>query len=397
MSALNPVCHRFLQRKEKQMIYFDNAATTMMKPDCVIRAVTQAMTSLGNAGRGAHKATLDASRLIYETRKKLAGLFHVKDPSRIAFTANGTESLNIAIKGILRKGCHVITTSAEHNSVLRPLYEMEAEGVELTILSCDSKGYVRPEQFAQAIRPATRAIICTHGSNLTGNLMDIRRIGETARRRQLLFCVDAAQTAGMFPIDVEDMNIDILCFTGHKALHGPQGTGGIYVGERACVRPLKTGGSGILTYSRTHPDRMPEALEAGTLNGHGLAGLHAALDYLRETGMDIIRKQAMELMWQFYHGVREIPDIRIYGDFDTTDRCPVVSLNLGTYDSASVSDELYLSYGIATRPGGHCAPLMHRALGTREQGAVRFSFSHFNTEQEVEAAVKALWEMYLPE
>ncbi len=375
------------------MIYLDNAATTIRKPPQVVEAVAAAMGAMGNAGRGSHEATLGASRTVFDTRQKLAELFHGGDPRQIAFTANSTESLNLAVKGILKPGDHVITTQMEHNSVLRPLYEMEALGVEVTILPADRKGRVRAEAFAEAVQANTRAIVCTHGSNLTGNLVDVGRIGAMARSRGILLVVDASQTAGVFPIDVERMNIDILCFTGHKGLLGPQGTGGLYVREGVRVRPLKTGGSGILTYQKEHPDQMPMALEAGTLNGHGLAGLHGAVTYLLETGIDTIRRREQALMWRFYEGVRKIPGVKIYGDFDEKERCPIVALNLGDYDSGEVSDELFVTYGIATRPGGHCAPLMHQALGTVDQGAVRFSFSHYNTEEEVDAAVAAVEEL----
>lgn len=375
------------------MIYLDNAATTRVKPPQVVQAVAEAMCSLGNAGRGSHEATLGASRTIFATRRRLAELFHGKDPRQIAFTANSTESLNLAIKGILEPGDHVITTQMEHNSVLRPLYEMEKQGVELTILPADRAGRVRVEAFREAVKGNTRAIVCTHGSNLTGNLVDVGRIGAMARSRGILFCVDASQTAGVFPIDVEAMKIDILCFTGHKGLLGPQGTGGLYVREGVTVWPLKTGGSGILTYQKEHPAQMPTALEAGTLNGHGLAGLHAAVEYLLETGIDTIRRREQALMWRFYEGVRKVPGVTVYGDFEERERCPIVALNLGDYDSGEVSDELFVTYGIATRPGGHCAPLMHQALGTANQGAVRFSFSHYNTEEEVDTAVAAVREL----
>ena len=372
------------------MIYFDNAATTMRKPEAVVQAVTNALCALGNPGRGVHDAALDASRIIFDTRAKLADLFNGENPKQIVFTANSTESLNIAIKGTLNPGDHVITTALEHNSVLRPLYEMEEKGVQLTVLPADSKGCICYEDFTHSIRENTKAIVCTHGSNLTGNLLDIRRIGAIAKAHNLLFIVDASQTAGVFSIDVQEMNIDILCFTGHKSLLGPQGTGGMYVREGITVRPLLSGGSGVQTYRKQHPAQMPTALEAGTLNAHGLAGLNAAVSYLQETGIDQIRKTEQERMWEFYRQVRAIPGITVYGDFSTEERCPIVTLNVRDYDSSEVSDALFTQYGIATRPGAHCAPLMHQALGTVEQGAVRFSFSHYNTKEEIFIAVSAL-------
>lgn len=375
------------------MIYMDNAATTMRKPKEVAEAVVNAMNSMGNAGRGANEASLSAARVIYETRQLLADFFGAENPKQIVFTNNSTESLNIAIKGILNSGDHVITTMLEHNSVLRPLYEMEEKGTELSIIKSDIKGKISYQEMEEAIRSNTKAIICTHGSNLTGNMIDIEKVGKIAKKHGLLFVVDASQTAGVYPIDVQKMNIDLLCFTGHKSLLGPQGTGGLYVREGVQVRPLKTGGSGVQTYSKTHPAEMPTALEAGTLNGHGIAGLHAALLYLKEEGIETIRKKELEYMWQFYHGVKNIPNVKVYGDFETEKRCPIVTLNIGDYDSSEVSDELLVEYGISTRPGAHCAPLMHEALGTVEQGAVRFSFSHYNTKEEVETAIRAIKEL----
>lgn len=375
------------------MIYLDNAATTMHKPQQVIDAVVAAMTSMGNAGRGANEASLSAARIIYDTRDKLAKLFGAENARQIAFTNNSTESLNIAIKGLLNPGDHVITTMLEHNSVLRPLYEMEKMGVRLTIVKSNENGTLDLADIEKEIAEDTKLIICTNGSNLTGNYVDVKAIGELAHKHNVLFAVDASQTAGVFPINVKEMNIDVLCFTGHKGLLGPQGTGGIYVREGLQLHPLKTGGSGVQTFSKTHPIEMPTALEAGTLNGHGIAGLHAALTYLEETGIDTIRAREQELMWKFYEGVKEIPTVKVYGDFSTKNRCAVVTLNIGDYDSSDVSDELLTVYGISTRPGGHCAPLMHEALGTVEQGAVRFSFSHYNTDEEIELTIQAVREL----
>ena len=375
------------------MIYMDNAATTMQKPQQVIDAVVAAMCSMGNAGRGAHAASLGAARTIYDAREKLACFFHAENPKQIAFTMNSTESLNIALKGVLNPGDHVITTMLEHNSVLRPLYELQEKGTELTILKSNPQGTLDYEDFEKAIKENTKAIVCTHGSNLTGNLVDVKRVGEIAKKHGVLFIVDASQTAGVFPIDVQEMGIDILCFTGHKGLLGPQGTGGIYVREGLTVRPLLCGGSGVQTYNKKHPSEMPTALEAGTLNGHGIAGLDAAVEYLMETGIDTIREREQDLMWRFYEGVKDIPGVKVYGDFSTRERCAIVTLNIGDYDSSEVSDELLMTYGISTRAGGHCAPLMHEALGTVEQGAVRFSFSHYNTDEELNTAIQAVKEM----
>lgn len=375
------------------MIYMDNAATTLQKPECVAKAVVNAMNSFGNAGRGLNDASMGASRVVYDTRKKLCRLFHGENPKQFAFTSNATESLNTAIQGLIAPRDHVITTMLEHNSVLRPLYEREAVGVELTILRCDTYGNISYEEIEAAIRENTKAIVCTHGSNLTGNLTDIGRIGAIAKKHGILLIADASQTAGLIPIDVQEMQIDVLCFTGHKGLYGPQGTGGIYVRPGVEIKPLKRGGSGIETYNKNHPAQMPTALEAGTLNSHGIAGLNAALTYIEETGVEHICQLALERMWQFYEGVCDIPGVTVYGDFSGKERVPIVSLNIEDFDSAEVSDELLTEYGIATRAGGHCAPLMHEVLGNVEQGAVRFSFSHFNTQEEVEKAISAIREL----
>lgn len=372
------------------MIYLDNAATTLRKPPEVIEAVIKAMGALGNAGRGAHGASLDASRVIYGARERLCDLFGGGNPREVAFTMNSTESLNFAIKGLLKSGDHVVSTVLEHNSVLRPLYEMKERGVELSIVDCDDAGNLCYDEMEKAIRCNTKAIVCTGASNLTGNVVDLYRVGQMAVKFKVLLIVDASQIAGVFPIDVDEMHIDVLCFTGHKGLLGPQGTGGIWVRDGVDVEPLLSGGSGVQTYNKRHPVEMPTRLEAGTLNGHGIAGLYAALGYLEKEGLDAIRSREQELMWRFYEEVRKVPGVRVYGDFSTKERCPIVALNIGDFDSSEVSDELLMEYNISTRPGAHCAPLMHEALGTVEQGAVRFSFSHFNTEEEVVAAVDAV-------
>ena len=374
------------------MIYLDNAATTMKKPQCVIDAVVNAMTHMGNAGRGANEAALDASRVIYDTREKISDLFNLQNPSRVAFTCNSTESLNTAIKGVLTRSDHAITTSLEHNSVLRPLYELESKGMELSVVECDENGNINYDDFESLIKDNTKAIVCTHASNLVGNLLDVKKIGEIAKKYNLVFIVDASQSAGVFPIDMQDINIDILCFTGHKGLLGPQGTGGLCVRENVNIRPLKVGGSGVNTFSKTHPDVMPTMLEAGTLNGHAIAGLNDALDYLKEEGIENIRNRVEELMFRFYNGIKDIKDIKIYGNFENK-RAAIVTFNIGDIDSAAFSDELSLYYNISTRPGAHCAPLMHKAMNTVDQGAVRFSFSHYNTEEEIDTAINAVKEI----
>ena len=375
------------------MIYLDNAATTLRKPQPVIDAVVPAMTTLGNSARGTHDGSLSASRIIYGTREKLADFFGCHRPDHVVFTCNSTEALNMAICGLLNPGDHVISTDLEHNSVLRPLYRMEAErNVSLSFVPADRQGNLDYGDFARLIRPETKAIVCTHASNLTGNAVDIGRVGEIAHAHGLTFIVDASQTAGVLPIDMAAQHIDILCFTGHKSLMGPQGTGGLCLGEGVNLRSWKVGGTGVQTYSRSQPEQLPTLLEAGTLNGHGIAGLSAALDYIREVGMDTIREKEEALMRRFYAGVSAVPGVTVYGDF-TAPRTAVAALNIRDYDSGEVADALSQDYGIATRSGAHCAPRMHRALGTEHQGAVRFSFGWFNTEAEIDTAIQAVKEL----
>lgn len=373
------------------MIYLDNAATSMVKPPAVVSAVTEALTSLGNASRGAHEGALKSNRLIYRTRMKLASFFGAPRSEQVIFTNNSTEALNIAISGAIRKGGHVITTVLEHNSVLRPLYRIREErGTELSFVQSDRRGCVDYEDFERLIRPDTQAIVCTHASNLTGNMLDIYRIGEIARSHGLLLIVDASQTAGAVPISLSGTGISILCFTGHKSMMGPQGTGGLIITGDTEVEPFKVGGTGVQSFLTYQPREYPTRLEAGTLNGHGIAGLSAAVDFISETGIEAIHAHETELAGRFYEAVNRIPGVRVYGDFSSRDRCPIVTLNIADIDSALVCDELACTYDIAVRAGAHCAPLMHEALGTAKQGAVRFSFGYFNTDNDADVAAEAV-------
>ena len=376
------------------MIYLDNAATTLKKPHCVAEAVMKALCTMGNSSRGTHDSALQSARSVFSARMALAELFHAPGPEQVVFTQNATEALNIALNGLFSKGDHVITTDLEHNSVLRPLYRLEDTGeIALSVVPADKRGCVDYGDFERLIRPETRAIVCTHASNLTGNVLDLERIGGIARAHGLLFVVDASQTAGVYPIDMERMGVSILCFTGHKGLLGPQGTGGLCIARGVDIRPFKVGGSGVQSYSRTHPAELPTRLEAGTLNGHGIAGLGAGVAFLLEQGVEAVHELEIGLARRFYEGVKDIPGVTVYGDFSHWNRTAVVALNIGAYDSGEVSDVLAEEYKIATRPGAHCAPRMHRALGTTEQGAVRFSFSLFNTPEEVEIAIHAVKEL----
>ena len=375
------------------MIYLDNAATTLYKPEPVRKAVYEAMGTMGNSGRGAWGPALSADRLVYAVREKAAEFFGAWGGESVAFTGNATEALNIVISGLVKKGDHVITTQAEHNSVLRPLYRKEKEGAELTILPVDQKGNFSLEEMEKAVRENTRAVICTHASNVTGNLYPAEQIGKLCRRHGLLFILDAAQSAGEAPIDMQKMYIDVLCFTGHKGLMGPQGTGGVCVDPQVKIPAFKVGGSGILSFDREHPGCMPEALEAGTLNIHGLAGLEAAFDYMQDTGLEKIMEYENRLAEIFYEKIRKIPGVEVYGDFSLPGRMAVVSLNVAGFTSKEAGDLLAQRYEIATRAGVHCAPLIHQALGTMERGTLRFSFSRFNTEEEIHRAALAVKEI----
>ena len=372
------------------MIYFDNAATTIYKPKSVIDAVVSAINNSGNAGRGINSASLYASNNIYDCRNKLSNFFNLNKPNNIVFTNNSTEALNTVIKGILKSGDHVITSVLEHNSVLRPLYEMSEIGVDISYIDCDDYGNLYYDDIVKNIRDNTKMIVLTHSSNVIGNIVDIERVGKIAKDYDLLFVVDASQTAGVFDIDVKKMNIDVLCFTGHKSLLAMQGVGGMAINTDVYIKPLKSGGTGIKTFEKHQPLDLPTHLEAGTLNSHGIAGLSMAIDYINEIGLNCIREKEQELMKMFYIGVLKIDGIKIYGDFTNFNRAPIVSINVLDYDSGRISDYLYEEYGIVTRPKGHCAPLIHKRFNTVEQGMVRFSFCYKNTEKEIDKAIKAL-------
>lgn len=375
------------------MIYLDNAATTLHKPPAVAAAVAAALGSLGNSGRGVHDGSLSSARTVYEARARLARLLGCPGADRVVFTTNSTEALNLTLCGLFGPGDHLISTDLEHNSVLRPLYRLEDAGVRLSFVPADRAGAIRYEDFEALVAADTRAIVCTHASNLTGDPVDLRRVGDIARAHGLRFIVDASQTAGLLPLDMAALGIDVLCFTGHKSLYGPQGTGGLCVGEGVCLRPLKVGGSGTHTFDRGQPQRLPESLEAGTLNAHGIAGLSAGVEYILERGVADLYRPARESADLFYGLVAPLPGITLYGNYSAPDRAPIVTLNLGDLDSAEVSRRLWDEHSIATRPGGHCAPRLHEALGTRERGAVRFSFSSFTTLEEAQTAALAVKEL----
>lgn len=376
------------------MVYFDNAATTFPKPDIVYDRVMKVMKEYGaNPGRSGHKLALKASREIFETRNLISKFFNTGNPMNIIFTFNCTESLNIGIKGILKPGDHVITTSMEHNSVLRPIKYLEKTGVESTIIKADEKGIINPLDIQRAIKSNTKLIVTTHVSNLTGSIMPIKSIGEIAKENNIYYLVDAAQSAGVYNIDVQKMNIDILAFPGHKGLLGPQGTGGLYIRDDVDLDGMFQGGTGSISYSLEQPEIKPDKYESGTINAPGVIGLGEGIRYIMEKGIDNIRIYEEELTKHFIDEAMKIDGIKLYGPLDINKQGAVVSLNIRDVDSSEVSYLLDEEYDIAVRPGLHCAPLAHKTIGTFEQGVIRFSFGLFNTHKEIEYGIKALKEI----
>ncbi len=387
-------------------IYLNTAATSLQKPPCVAQAVMQALGTLGNASRGNAERDLGADRTIMEARRRLASLFGFSHPERVVFASGATQALNMAILGaaaaiMKKKSLRIVSTDLEHNSVLRPLYRLRDEyGAQLRFASADRCGRLDYEELEALCTSEVDLVVCTHASNLTGELVDIRRVAHAAHQSGAILIVDAAQTAGAYLIDMEEMGIDILCFTGHKSLLGPQGTGGLCVSPGIEVCPLVTGGTGVSSYEERQPEAYPAHLEAGTLNGHGIAGLSAAVCFISEWSTDsdlrgpaAIHVKELALRDQFIEAVSDIPGIVLYGPSSGSDCMPIVALNLEGMESWEAADILAQEYGIAVRAGAHCAPRMHRALGTEKSGAVRFSFGLFNTREEVEAAARALREI----
>ena len=373
------------------MTYFDNGATSFPKPDVVYEEIMKAMKEYGaNPGRSGHKLALKTNREIYKTRQLITKLFNIEDPLDLIFTFNGTQGLNTGIKGVLKKGDHVITTSMEHNSVLRPIKYLENIGVESTIVEANSQGMIDALDIKNAIQKNTKLIVITHISNLTGTIMPIEEIGKIARENNIIYLVDAAQSAGIYNIDVEKMNIDILAFPGHKGLLGPLGTGGLYIRKEIEVEATFQGGTGSASHSLIQPSMSPDKYESGTLNGPGIIGLGAGIRYIMDRGMDNIRKHEEHLTSIFIKGAKDIEGIKLYGPLDIEFQAGVVSLNLGDMDSSEIAYILDEEYGIQVRPGMHCAPLAHKSIGTFEQGTVRFSFGALNNIDEIEYSLKAL-------
>lgn len=375
------------------IIYLDNAATTMKKPQSVVDAIANSLTTFGGPGRGVHKPGLDASMAVFNARESIAKLIGEKDASRVAITCNATESLNIAVSGLLRSGEHAITTAALHNSVLRPLYRKVDEGATETIVPIAKDGTLDLDEYEAAFKPNTKLVVITHSSNLTGDVYDVSEMARIAHKYCAIVVVDAAQTCGVLDIDVGALGCDVLCMTGHKSLYGPQGTGAIWVRPGLELPPFKVGGSGMHSYDIHQPSFMPEVLEAGTHNAHGCAGLAEGIKYVMDKGTANIKAHIDECITRFEAGIKDLPNIKIYGGKEKLGRCGISAINLGDYDSGEVADALFSNYGICTRAGAHCAPLMHEALGTVEQGIVRFSFCSFTTFEEVDAAISAMYEL----
>lgn len=373
-------------------IYFDNAATSFPKPEAVYDAVDQYQRLNGaSAGRGAYRRAMEADEIIFNARSLLGRLFNIADVSRIVFTANVTESLNLALKGSLEPGDHVITGGMEHNAVWRALKVLEQErGIGITVLSCPLGMPFKASEVEKAITPATRLIAMNHASNVTGTLMPLEEVGRIARRRGIAFLIDTAQTAGVYPVDVTELNADLLAFTGHKGLLGPTGTGGLYIAPGMELAPLKEGGTGGDSLLERQPDHLPNRYEAGTMHTAGIAGLGASVKFILEHGVENIREHERELTALALELLEQVPGADVYGPRSAGERVAVISFNLADTAPEEVTYVLDELYGIMARSGLHCSPQAHRAIGTENRGTVRISFGYFNRREEVEQLIRAL-------
>lgn len=373
------------------MIYLDNAATTFPKPESVYKAMDDCMrNTCANPGRSGHKMAMESARIVEDTRDKIAKLFNIENPLDVVYTFNATDSLNLAIKGYLKSGDHVITTTMEHNSVLRPIMELEKIGVEHTFVEADDLGFINPEDIEKSIKENTKMICVIHASNVVGTIIDIESIGRIAKKNNITFLVDASQSAGIYDIDVDKMNIDMMAMPGHKGLLGPQGTGILYVNPKIRLNSLREGGTGSRSEEIIQPNLYPDKYESGTHNTPGIAGLGAGIDFILEVGTDKIRKHEEMLTQMLIDGFKEIENVKIYGPLSAKERASVVSINIGDIDSGEITFRLNHEYDIATRSGIHCAPLAHKTLGTLEQGAIRFSIGFFNTDEDIKIAIEAV-------
>lgn len=372
------------------MIYLDSAATSWPKPDAVKEAVMKSLDAAGNPGRSGHRMSLDAARSIHQTRWLLSSFLGARSAAQVVFTLNATDALNMAIKGLVRPGMHVITTCLEHNSILRPLYALERRGqIQLTVLPLADGHSIDPEQFAAAMRPETGLVAVNHASNVTGAILDVAAIGAICRQLQVRLLVDVSQTAGILPIDVLHWNAACVAGAGHKGLLGPQGTGFLYVRDDVELSFWREGGTGSISDEVLQPEFMPDRLEAGTPNTPGIAGLGAGIEYIQDIGLEKIRAHELQLTEQLRAGFRQIPGLTLYGPGGEAS-VGVVSVNLEGWDGAELAFQLEQEYGILTRPGLHCAPLAHKAIGTFPQGTVRFSVGYATTVEDVEQAINAV-------
>ena len=374
-------------------IYLDNASTSFPKAPTVATAMSDYITNRGiNINRGSYALAYDVEDIIYTTRQRLNTLFNGHDPSHVIFTQNVTMSLNMVIKGLLKAGDHVLVSSMEHNAVMRPLTQLLDKDITFDTIPCDSTGYIQMESIEPLIRPNTVALIINHASNICGTIQPLESIGSICKAHNLQFIVDAAQTAGVIPIDVKAYHIDALCFTGHKGLLGPQGIGGIILTKEMAqtLVPLIAGGTGSFSHLETMPTHMPDAFEAGTLNLPGIIGLNEGLSYIESQGMENIHNHELALTQAFLEGLQSIDVVNIIGKQDIQDRTAVVSITIDSMDPASIAYELESNYHIMTRVGLHCAPRAHQTLGTYPEGTVRFSFGYANTHEDVESALSAL-------
>ncbi len=380
-----------MQKAKEKMIYLDNAATSRPKPSEVIQAMNDFLENVcANAGRSGHRLAIQASRIVYEAREAVAELFNVNDPLRIVFTMNATESLNLALQGSLSPGDHVITSSMEHNSVMRPLRALETQGIEVTVVQCSEQGFLNPGDVEEVIEPHTKMVVLNHGSNVTGSLAPVEEIGSIARECGLFFALDAAQTAGAYPIDVDEINVDLLAFTGHKSLCGPPGTGGLYIREGVKLEPLKWGGTGSRSEEEYQPDFLPDAYESGTPNLVGIAGLGAGVRFVMREGIEAIRKRERDLTQRLIDGLLDIPGVSVYGDLNAHHQIGVVSFNIDGASQSEIGLRLDEEYEIMCRVGLHCAPAAHKTIGTFPDGTVRFGLGTFTTGDEIETAIQAV-------
>jgi len=379
------------------MIYLDNAATSFPKPNIVYDEIARCMKEYcANPGRSGHKMSLKSSIAVQEARETISKFFNIKNPLRIVFTKNATEALNIIIQGIAKEGCHIISTSMEHNSVLRPLKELEKRGIaEVSIAWGSETGEIEPESIARLIKSNTCLIICTLSSNVNGTIMPVEDIGKIAEEHNIQFLLDASQGAGSINIDVEKMNITYMAFPGHKGLLGPQGTGGLYIKEGILVKSLLQGGTGSFSSSLDQPELMPDSHESGTLNLPGIVGLKAGIEFINNLGVENIKLYKNMLLTRLYEGIKDINGVKIYSTSNVNKNSGILAINILDCDSTEITEILSNKYDIAVRGGYHCAPLAHKTLGTEKQGLVRISLGCFNTIEDIDYTIKAIQEISL--